>query len=94
VFVARASIITAAIPFSAMLYGMARTAFNYTIKRKTLTFPNLPQAFDGVKVVQISDMHSGSFASVDNIRRAFDLISGPEAGHHPLHRRHGEQQGR
>lgn len=73
-FVARASIITAAIPFSAMLYGMARTAFNYTIKRKTLTFPNLPQAFDGVKVVQISDMHSGSFASVDNIRRAFDLI--------------------
>lgn len=73
-FVARATIITAAIPFSAMLYGMARTAFNYTIKRKTLTFANLPQAFHGLKVVQISDMHSGSFASVDNLRRAFDLI--------------------
>lgn len=73
-FVARASIITAAIPFSAMLYGMARTAFDYTIKRKTLVFPNLPEPFDGLKVVQISDMHSGSFASVDHVRKAFDLI--------------------
>ncbi len=73
-FVAKASIITAAIPFSAMLYGMARTAFDYTIKRKTLVFPNLPEAFDGLKVVQISDMHSGSFASVDHVRKAFDLI--------------------
>ncbi len=73
-FVAKASIITAAIPFSAMLYGMARTAFDYTIKKKTLVFPNLPEAFDGLKVVQISDMHSGSFASVDHVRKAFDLI--------------------
>jgi predicted MPP superfamily phosphohydrolase len=73
-FVAKASIITAAIPFSAMLYGMARTAFDYTIKKKTLVFPNLPEAFNGLKVVQISDMHSGSFASVDHVRKAFDLI--------------------
>jgi hypothetical protein len=72
--VAKVSIITAAIPFSAMLYGMARTAFDYTIKKKTLVFPNLPEAFDGLKVVQISDMHSGSFAGIDNIRKAFDLI--------------------
>jgi uncharacterized protein len=73
-FVARASIITAAIPFSAMLYGMVRTAFNYTIRRKSLTFDGLPAAFDGLKLVQISDMHSGSFGSVDSIRRAFDII--------------------
>ncbi len=73
-FVARASIITAAIPFSAMLYGMARTAFDYTIKRKKLVLSNLPEAFNGLKVVQISDMHLGSFASVEHIRKAFDLI--------------------
>lgn len=73
-FVANASVIAAAVPFSAMLYGMVRTAFNFTVRRQTLTFPNLPKAFDGLRLVQISDMHSGSFPSTEAVSKAFDLI--------------------
>ncbi|MCF8257504.1 MAG: metallophosphoesterase [Flavobacteriales bacterium] len=73
-FVANASLIAAALPFSAMVYGMVRTAFNFSVRKETLTFPSLPLAFDGLRVVQISDMHSGSFASTDAIHSAIDLI--------------------
>lgn len=73
-FVANASLIAAAVPFSAMLYGMARTAFNFTVRKRTVHFPNLPEAFNGLRMVQISDMHLGSFASTDSIRRAFELV--------------------
>jgi predicted MPP superfamily phosphohydrolase len=73
-FVANATVIAAAIPFSAMIYGMVRTAFNYTVRKQTITFKSLPKVFDGLRVVQISDMHAGSFSSTDAIRSAIDLI--------------------
>lgn len=73
-FVANATMVAAAIPFSAMIYGMVRTAFNYTVRRETITFKSLPKVFDGLRVVQISDMHAGSFSSTDAVRSAIDLI--------------------
>lgn len=73
-FVASAAMVAAAVPFASMLYGMARTAFNFTVRKRTLHFANLPEAFDGLRLLQISDMHLGSFASTESIRRAFDLI--------------------
>jgi len=73
-FVANATVIAAAIPFSAMIYGMVRTAFNYTVRKQTITFKSLPKVFDGLRVVQISDMHAGSFSSTDAIRSAIDII--------------------
>lgn len=73
-FVANATVIAAAIPFSAMIYGMVHTAFNYTVRKKTIVFRSLPKVFDGLRVVQISDMHAGSFSSTDAIRKAIDII--------------------
>ncbi len=73
-FVANASLVAAALPFTAMIYGMVRTAFNFTIRRETISSSRLPLSFDGLRIVQISDMHTGSFASTDAIRKAFDLI--------------------
>jgi predicted MPP superfamily phosphohydrolase len=35
--------------------------YNYHIRRIPLQFSNLPPAFRGLKIVQISDIHSGSF---------------------------------
>lgn len=58
----------------AALWGIAKGAHNYQIKRRNLSISNLPDAFQGLKVLQISDIHSGSFWSYDAVKRGIDLI--------------------
>ncbi|SMC70744.1 metallophosphoesterase [Pedobacter nyackensis] len=60
-FIVKAGIITAAIPLASLSWGIVSGAYDYRIKRRTLILPNLPRAFDGIKMAQISDVHSGSF---------------------------------
>lgn len=65
----------AAVPFGAMLYGMAKGKYKYTVKNVQLAFTDLPKIFDGFKIVQISDIHSGSFDDIDEVRRGIALIN-------------------
>ncbi|OGX87874.1 metallophosphatase [Hymenobacter lapidarius] len=74
-FLAKLALGIGAIPFVALLWGMVRGATNYQVRRVTLRFPNLPPAFDGFKVVQISDLHTGSFSSTEPLERAVALIN-------------------
>jgi uncharacterized protein len=46
--------------FSSLIYGFSNK-YNYEIKKIKLSFSNLPKSFKGLKIVQISDIHSGSF---------------------------------
>lgn len=46
--------------FSSLLYGFSNK-YNYEVRRIRLQFDNLPTAFRGLKVLQLSDIHSGSF---------------------------------
>jgi len=46
--------------FGSLLYGFSNK-YNYDLKRLQLSFENLPAAFKGLKIVHISDIHSGSF---------------------------------
>lgn len=48
--------------YSSLIYGFTNK-YNYHIRHVPLTFSNLPAAFKGLKIVQISDIHSGSFAN-------------------------------
>ncbi|MEI9935099.1 MAG: metallophosphoesterase [Ferruginibacter sp.] len=45
--------------FSTLLYGYSNK-YNYHVKRVRLSFDNLPQGFKGLKILQVSDIHSGS----------------------------------
>lgn len=60
-FIIKAGLITAAIPLTSLTWGIAKGAYDYKVKRKTLILPNLPKSFEGMKLGQISDIHSGSF---------------------------------
>ena len=64
----------AAIPFVSMLYGMTVGKYRYVIDDIKLSFPDLPELFDGFKIIQISDIHSGTFDSVEQVRKGIDLI--------------------
>lgn len=60
-FLMKTAIVTATIPFAAMTYGILSGAHDYRIRRKTIYLKNLPKAFDGIRIGQLSDIHSGSF---------------------------------
>ncbi len=73
-FLAKFTLMAAAVPFATMLHGMVSTAFNFAVRREQVVIPDLPSAFDGLRVAHISDMHCGSFASTDSVERAVELI--------------------
>ena len=61
------------------ILGVVKGAHNYQIKRRKLSIKGLPKAFEGLKIVQISDIHSGSFWSRDAVARGIDMIKAEKA---------------
>ena len=74
-FVSQIALSLAAIPFGSLLYGMTIGKYNFKVRKQTLFFPDLPSAFDGTTITQISDIHSGSFDNPEKIQYAIDLIN-------------------
>ncbi len=62
-----------------LIYGVFKGGYNYTIRRISLKLFHLPEEFNGLRIVQISDIHSGSFASTNPLKRAVDMINAQEA---------------
>lgn len=77
-FVSQLAFGVAAIPFASLLYGMYKGKYNYKVLTHTLYFDDLPDAFDGFSLTQISDIHSGSFDDREKIEYAIDLINEQE----------------
>lgn len=59
-FLAKTALVAAAVPFSGAMFGILRGVYDYRIRRRTLYLPNLPAAFDGITIGQISDIHSNA----------------------------------
>lgn len=74
-FVSQIALVVAAIPFASLIYGIFEGKYNFKVIKQQVFFPDLPDAFDGLKVTQISDIHSGSFDNPDKIQYAIDLIN-------------------
>lgn len=62
------------IPAISFLYGMVRGAYKYRIHKVKVSSPNLPEAFEGFKIVQLSDIHCGSFMSTEPLTKAFNIV--------------------
>lgn len=78
-FVSTVALGIAAIPFLSLAYGMTWGKYNYKVIRQRIFFPDLPDAFDGFTITQISDVHSGSFDNPEKIEYAIDLINEQES---------------
>jgi uncharacterized protein len=59
--------------FGSLLYGFSNQ-YKYQIKRVKLAFDNLPVSFKGMRIVHISDVHSGSFMDKKAVQHGIDLI--------------------
>lgn len=74
-FVSQVGLGLAAIPFLSLIYGIFEGKYNFKVIKQAIFFPDLPDAFDGFTITQISDVHSGSFDNPDKIEYAIDLIN-------------------
>jgi uncharacterized protein len=64
-----------AAPFLGAMYGFAAERLNYQVRRVEIPLPNMPAALDGMKIVQISDIHLSSYMSRAQVRRAVDMAN-------------------
>jgi predicted MPP superfamily phosphohydrolase len=62
------------LPIFAIGYGVITGAHDYRVRRRSLYLPNLPEAFDGLKIAQISDIHAGSFWSPASVAAGVKLL--------------------
>ena len=59
--------------FGTLLYGFSNK-YNYQLRKVKLAFTNLPEAFKGLKIIHISDIHSGSFQNKAAVNHGVDMI--------------------
>lgn len=78
-FVSQIALGLAAVPFLSLIYGIFEGKYNFKVLKQTIFFPDLPDAFNGFKITQISDVHSGSFDDSEKINYAIDLINQQES---------------
>lgn len=74
-FIIQAGLLISGLFMTGLIYGVFRGGYNYTVRRVSLKLPHLPAAFNGLRVVQISDIHSGSFTVTNPLKRAVELIN-------------------
>ena len=75
-FISQLGLALATIPFGGVLYGITQGRRNFRVERHTIKSSKLPAAFDRLRIVQISDMHLGSFPlSTDIVQRGIDVIN-------------------
>jgi len=73
-FMRKASIVATAVPLSVMTFGIISGAHDYRVKRRKIYLPNLPGSFDGIRIAQISDIHSGSFYNKIAVKGGVEML--------------------
>jgi len=73
-FLSKAALVASAVPLGLSVYGVITGAHDYRIKRITLKLPNLPKSFDGIRIGQLSDIHSGSFWNKTAVKGGVEML--------------------
>lgn len=65
----------AAIMVLIIFFGLTRGRYFYRVREEILSFPDLPEAFNGFKITQLSDIHSGSLSDRRRVRKGIELAN-------------------
>jgi len=74
-FFKTATALAGAGPFLTAVYGFAAERLDYQVKRVEIPVPNLPAGLEGMKIVQISDIHLSSYMPRLQVRRAVNMAN-------------------
>ena len=64
----------AAIPFFFLIYGVVSGAHDYKVINKKVALKNLPDSFKGLRIGQLSDIHSGSFYNKEAVEKGVQKL--------------------
>jgi uncharacterized protein len=78
-FISMVGITIATIPFVSMLYGILIGAHDYRVRKIKIALKNLPAAFDGFKILQLSDIHAGSFTNPELVEKGINMAIAQQA---------------
>ncbi len=70
----QAGLMVAAVPLVTMGYGIVAGAHDYRVRRVKVQLPNLPSSFHGLRIGQLSDIHSGSFFNQSAVKRGIAML--------------------
>ena len=73
-FLVKGAVIATAVPALTMGYGIISGAYNYRVRKTQIYLDNLPASFDGIRIAQLSDIHSGSFFNKTAVEGGIDLL--------------------
>jgi predicted MPP superfamily phosphohydrolase len=72
-FLLKAGLVAATVPLVGMTWGIISGAHDYRVRRQRLVLKNLPSSFHGLKIVQLSDIHSGSFYNKTAVKGGVEM---------------------
>ncbi|KGE14179.1 metallophosphoesterase [Sphingobacterium deserti] len=75
-FLTKSGIIVASLPIFPLSWGILSGGYDYKIRRQKLYLPDLPSAFHGLRIGQISDVHSGSFYNQKAVLGGVEMLLG------------------
>ncbi|UEG54241.1 metallophosphoesterase [Mucilaginibacter daejeonensis] len=78
-FLLKAGLVAGALPLAGLSYGIINGVYDYRVRRVKLWLPNLPKKFDGIRLGQISDIHSGSFYNKKAVTGGVDMLMAEKA---------------
>jgi len=74
-FISAAAILTAGIPFYFSMKGIFIDALNFKLRTVKIPLKNLPKSFEGFKIAQLSDIHSGSLNDIDKVKQGIQMVN-------------------
>lgn len=75
-FIVKSGLLVAAVPLASLSWGIISGAYDYQLTRRKLYLKNLPKGFHGLKIAQISDVHSGSFYNPKAVLGGVEMLLG------------------
>lgn len=77
-FITRVALVLAGFIAISIIYGVFIGKYNYKIREQSVVFNDLPETFDGMKILQLSDFHVGSWDNKKAIEKGIELINEQE----------------
>lgn len=73
-FLSKAALAVGAVPAATFAYGIISGAHDYRVEKISLKIPNLPKAFKGMRIAQVSDIHTGSFFNKTAVKGGVEMM--------------------
>lgn len=79
ILLSQIALVISGVPFCSFIFGITRGKYHYKVHRTTIHYPDLPEAFDGFTILQVSDIHSGGLDNQHQVQKGIDLIKAQNA---------------